>query len=113
MLRSASLQSAMLRSAPLRNASPRSASPRSVLPHGALRSAFQRMACTALCCCALLSAVACSKPQPPERDRPPEPQAAHELRDAIQRPVDKARAVETDVQRAADEQRAAIEASGG
>ena len=44
-----------------------------------------------------------------------EPQAAQhtELRDAIQAPIEKARNVEVDVQKAADDQRAAIEAAGG
>ncbi len=57
---------------------------------------------------------ACGKPQPPDKEQPPEPQAAHtELRDAIQAPVDRAKQVEQDVQEAADAQRAAIEAAGG
>lgn len=58
---------------------------------------------------------ACSKPQPPEKERPPEPQAeAHSgSRDAIHAPLEQARAVETEVQHAADAQRAAIEAAGG
>ena len=60
------------------------------------------------------SMVACSKPQPPEKERPVEPQAQHaQLREAIQAPIDKAQAVEADVQQAADAQRAAIEAAGG
>ena len=68
-------------------------------------------------CIAALTAtlvVACGKPQPPEKEKPPEPRATHtELRDTIQRPIDKAKAVEAEVQKAADEQRAAIEAAGG
>lgn len=71
--------------------------------------------CTLLCC-TLSILVACSKPRPPEKERPPEPQAATRpapLRDAIQRPIDKARAVEDTVQRAAEEQRAALDAAGG
>lgn len=100
MLRDALLRDAMLRSALLSFQAPRSVVTR-------------RMARGLLCCC-MVWAAACSKPHPPEKERPPEPQAAHgELRDAIQAPIDKARAVEADVQRAADEQRAAIEASGG
>ena len=67
-----------------------------------------------LACSALLLATlaACSKPQPPEKERPVEPQAAHhtELRDAIKAPIDKARSVEADMQKAADAQRAAIDA---
>ncbi|HEY0503572.1 MAG TPA: hypothetical protein VGD42_08760 [Lysobacter sp.] len=66
-------------------------------------------------CLALLAILpACSKPQPPDKDQPPEPQAQHtELRDAIQAPIEKAEKVEDDVIKAADEQRAAIEAQGG
>lgn len=55
---------------------------------------------------------ACRKPEPPPTDEPPEPQAT-QLRDAIQAPIDKARAVEDTVQDAADAQRAEIEAAGG
>lgn len=65
---------------------------------------------------ALLLLAACSPPQPPEKERPPEPQAREphtEVRDAIRAPVDKARRVEGEVQRAADDQRAAIDAAGG
>ena len=54
----------------------------------------------------------CSRPKPPEKDRPVEPQAT-QLRDAIQAPMEKARQVEGDVQEAADQQRAEIEAQGG
>ena len=67
-------------------------------------------------CAVLLAALAaCSKPQPPEKERRPEPQAAQhtELRDAIQAPIEQARNVERNVQQAADAQRAAIEAAGG
>ncbi|UNK48494.1 hypothetical protein MNR01_12085 [Lysobacter sp. S4-A87] len=52
----------------------------------------------------------CSRPQPPEKERPPEPQAT-QLRDAIQAPLDKARAVEADTAKAAEQQRAAIDAA--
>ena len=66
---------------------------------------------------ALLVLGACSRPPPPDTDKPPEPQAARsqatQLRDAIQAPQDKARAVEDEVQKAADAQRAAIDAAGG
>ncbi|MGH8076083.1 MAG: hypothetical protein ACREPE_01995 [Lysobacter sp.] len=60
----------------------------------------------------LAALAACSKPKPPEKDRPPEPQAAQhtELRDAIQAPIDKAKAAEAEVKKAADDQRAVIEA---
>jgi len=51
----------------------------------------------------------CSKPKPPEKERPVEPQAT-QLRDAIQAPIDKAKNVEKQVQDAADAQRAAIDA---
>lgn len=71
---------------------------------------------TLACCAVLLAALAaCSKPKPPEKERPVEPQAGQhtQLRDAIQAPLDKARAVEDQVQRDADAQRDAIEASGG
>ena len=73
-----------------------------------------------LLCCALLALAApmlsaCSKPEPPEKERPPEPQAETntELRDAIQAPIDKARAVDDDVQKGADRERQAIEDAGG
>jgi len=62
-----------------------------------------------LCICC-----ACSKPKPPPTDEPPEPQAAAsphtELRDAIQAPIERAKAVEQTVQEAADKQRAEIDA---
>lgn len=66
--------------------------------------------------CLLLCA--CSRPEVPDKERPPEPQAAApahhtELRDAIQAPQDKARAVEGAVEDAAKAQRDAIEAAGG
>jgi hypothetical protein len=64
-------------------------------------------------CAALLAMPAC-KPAPPDPERPVEPQARHtELHEAIQQPLDKAKAVEGDLQKAADAQRAAIEAAGG
>jgi hypothetical protein len=59
-----------------------------------------------------LCVAACSKPQPPEKEQPPEPQAT-ELRDAIQAPIEKAQGVEAEVQEAAEAQREAIEAAGG
>jgi len=56
-----------------------------------------------------IAAAACSPPpETPPIDDPPEPQAT-ELRDAIQAPIDKARAVEDTLQRAADTQREAID----
>jgi hypothetical protein len=74
----------------------------------------------------LLLCAACSKPEPPETDRPPEPQAAQgadrqsaaaadatELRDAIQQPIDRAKAVDAQVQDAAAKQQAAVDAQSG
>ena len=68
-----------------------------------------------LCCALLLFAAACSKPQPPEKERPVDPQAqGHtELRDAIQAPIEKAKKVEDTTQDAKEAQDAAIEAQGG
>lgn len=62
----------------------------------------------------LLLLAACGKPQP-EPPKPPAPQsAAHaELRDAIQQPIDRAKAVDAQVQEGADAQRKAIEDAGG
>jgi len=65
-----------------------------------------------------LMLAACSRPEPPEKERPPVPKAGAqtrhtELRDAIQAPQDKARAVEGAVDEAAKAQREAIEAAGG
>lgn len=73
---------------------------------------------TLLCCVLLIAATlaACSKPRPPDKEHPPEPQARErhtELRDAIQAPIQKAEGVEDDVQEGADRQREAIEAAGG
>ena len=66
-------------------------------------------------CAALLvfACAACSRPEPVPPDDPPEPQAATELRDAIQAPIDRAKAVEDTVQEAAEKQRAAIDAAAG
>ena len=64
-------------------------------------------AAVAIACCA-----ACSPPPKPPAEPPPAPQAT-QLRDAIQAPIDKAKAVEGQVQDAADAQRKAIEAAGG
>lgn len=66
-----------------------------------------------LLCCALLALAACSRPQPPEKERPPVPQATGALREAIRAPLDKARGVEASVQARAAGQRAAIEAAAG
>lgn len=58
----------------------------------------------------------CGKPTPPDKERPPEPQAAHphtQLRDAMQAPVERAQQAETDTLNAAEAQRAAIDAASG
>jgi hypothetical protein len=80
--------------------------------------------------CALLAAPfvsGCSKPEPPEKDRPVEPQAQaqaqaeaakaqrpygnpHALRDYMQAPIEKAKTAETVTLEAAEKQRAAIDA---
>jgi hypothetical protein len=64
----------------------------------------------------LLLATACSKPEPPDKEQPPEPQAAEQhtqLRDAIQAPIDRAKAVSPAVQDAAQQQRDQIDAQTG
>ena len=71
-----------------------------------------RHACLPMLC---LAALAACRPEPPPTEQPPEPQAqAHtELRDAIQAPQDKARAVEKTLQDAADSQKAQADAAEG
>jgi len=65
------------------------------------------------------AAAACSAPTPPPTDQPPEPQAAAQqardtqLRDAIQKPIQKAQGVEDTTLKAADEQKQQIEDQGG
>ncbi len=68
-----------------------------------------------LLCCALLLLAACSKPQPPEKERPVEPQARSDsgLRDAMQAPMDKARQAEAAMEVAKQARDAATEAAGG
>jgi hypothetical protein len=65
----------------------------------------------------LIVCSACSKPEPPKKEQPPEPQAqvehATELRDAIQAPIDRAKAVEPQVLDAAKQQADAIDAQTG
>ena len=76
------------------------------------RNLSRAVLASALCCGAL--ALSACKPTPADPERPVEPQAADTgLRDAMQAPVDKAKAAEADVQRAAAAQRAAIDAAGG
>jgi len=72
----------------------------------------------------LLIAVACTKPEPPDKEQPVEPQAgvetdagdaaeATELRDAIREPIERAEAVEDVVLEAANKQQDAIDAATG
>lgn len=68
----------------------------------------------------LLACLACSKPEPPDKERPVEPQAeaavdaeATELRDAIREPIERAEAVEDAVLEAAEKQQDAIDAATG
>lgn len=68
----------------------------------------------ATCLTALCLAPSACTPEPPPTDEPPKPQAsaeATELRDAIQAPIDQAKAVEDTVQDAADRQQAEIDAA--
>mgnify|MGYP001412259742 CR=1 FL=1 len=83
-------------------------------------AAFRHARAAALGVAALLALAACSPDPTPVEPTPvpedePAPQAAAgdatELRDAIQRPLDRARAVEDTLQQAADAQRDAIEAA--
>ena len=62
--------------------------------------------------CLLAHLAACQR-EMPDTERPPEPQATThtELRDAIQQPLDKARAVEQTLQQAADQQRKQVDAA--
>ena len=66
-----------------------------------------------ICLIALGLGLSACKPEPPPTDEPPKPQAteATQLRDAIQQPIDTARAVEATVQEAADKQQAQIDAA--
>ena len=73
------------------------------------RTPLYRLAPLGAATLALALLVACSKPKPPEKERPVDPQAT-QLRDSIQQPIQKAQAVEADVLEAADKQRDAIEA---
>lgn len=65
---------------------------------------------------ATAAAIACAgctpPPAVPPTDQPPEPQASG-LRDAIQAPIEKAKAAGDAVQDAADRQRGAIDDAGG
>ena len=69
---------------------------------------------TALACALLIALGACDKPQPPDKEQPPEPQAKRsKLRDAVEQPIERARQADADVQKAAEAQRAAIDAATG
>ena len=69
--------------------------------------------------CLVLACTACSKPEPPDKDRPPEPTAQaqprpygnpHALRDSIQAPINKAKSAEAVTLEAAKQQQASIDA---
>ena len=63
---------------------------------------------------AALAVVACTPDTPSPTEREPEPQTRHtELRDAIQQPQDRARAVEDDLRKAAERQQRELDAAGG
>lgn len=76
-----------------------------------MRNALLASLCLALC--------ACSDPPPNEEAPPPEPQAAAaaeehtELRDAMQAPLDKARAVEAEQEQRDADRDQALEDAGG
>ncbi len=64
----------------------------------------------------LLACTACNKPEPPKKEQPPAPQAVEqhtELRDAIQAPIDRTKAVEPQVSDAAKQQEDEIDAQTG
>lgn len=67
----------------------------------------------AIAACLLLAA--CGMGPPPERESAAAKQAreATELRDAMQRPIDKAKAVDDVQKKQAEEQRKAVEDAGG
>ena len=73
--------------------------------------AIARASALALC---MLVLAAC-RTEPPPADQPPEPQVRADtgLRDAIQAPQDKARAVEKTLQDAAESQKAQADAAEG
>jgi hypothetical protein len=65
------------------------------------------LAAVSICC------AACSKPEPPEKEQPPVPQANTDLRDAMHAPIDRAKAVEPAVLDAAKKQQDQIDAQTG
>jgi hypothetical protein len=74
---------------------------------------LRALTCCLLACCAL---AACT-PEPPEKERPPEPQAtlSQDAQDtaAPEDPIERARAVQEELDDADQRQREAIEESGG
>lgn len=81
--------------------------------HRAMYPATPRAALLPLMIACLLLP-ACSKPEVPEHDDPPEPQAASqsaELNQAIQQPLDKANAAQDATEAASGKQDAAIDAA--
>lgn len=70
--------------------------------------------CAALLCAlgALSALSGCSKPKPPDKERPVDPQAT-QMRDAIHKPIEQAKAVEGAVDQGAQQTRNAIDAAGG
>jgi hypothetical protein len=71
-----------------------------------------RMPAATIALAALLLCAACSKPAPPETDRPPEPQA-DAAQATIRQPIDRARAVQGEVDAGAAKQRADVDAQAG
>jgi hypothetical protein len=68
----------------------------------------------------LVGPAGCSKPKLPDHDNPPEPQTSAaevapptQLREAMQKPIDKAEAAQASVDAAAEAQRSAIDAATG
>ncbi|MCD9085654.1 hypothetical protein [Stenotrophomonas sp. SY1] len=67
------------------------------------------------CCLMLLSLpllAACGKPQPPETERRPEPQATA-MRDAMAKPLEEAKTAQATAEQSARAQHAALEAATG
>ena len=65
---------------------------------------------------ACLAQAGCSKPEVPEHDNPPEPQAATQpakLTQAIQQPLDKANAAQVATEAASEKQDAALQDATG
>ncbi len=76
---------------------------------------YLRVAIPATALSTALLCAACSKPEPPPTEQPPEPQAQQhtELRDSIQRPIDRANAVEGQALDATKQQQTQIDAQTG